>query len=172
MTITTVLIRTLYNYVCSILLHSQQLPLQYITLLCIVQLAAILRYAYKSRNSPSYRQSINVLLRINSYSRIVVVHHGAQHNCKLITIKDAEFQPIRSRKNCRILAKIRLAYKDFVGDTKCDIVTLTHKMGDKILCLSRGEVTLFLFPVIMYTLYIIIMCYITRRQYKEDRLGI
>ena len=53
---------------------------------------------YISRNSPSYRQSIYVLLRINSYSRIVVVHHGAPHNCGPTTIKDFEFQPIRRRK--------------------------------------------------------------------------
>ena len=121
------------------------------------------RCAYKSRNSPSYRQSINVLLRINSYSRIVVVHHGTYYNCKPTTIKDTEFGPIRSQGIGQILAKIHLIYRN-----PCVIQDVTRDMGDTILCLSRGEVTLFFFLVIMYTLYVIIMCCITRKQCKED----
>ena len=38
------------------------------------------------------------LLRINSYSRIVVVLHGALDNCEPTTIKDVEFQPIRKQE--------------------------------------------------------------------------
>ena len=53
---------------------------------------------------------MNVLLRINSYSRIVVVHHGAYYNCEPTTIKDTEFGPIRSQEIGQILAKIHLMY--------------------------------------------------------------
>ena len=39
-----------------------------------------------------------VLLRIYSYSRIVVVLHGALDNYEPTTIEDFEFQPIRKQE--------------------------------------------------------------------------
>ena len=41
-------------------------------------------------------------------------------------------------------------------------------MGDPIVCLSRGEVVLFLFPIIMFTLYVAVMCWVTKKQCRED----
>ena len=53
-----------------------------------------------------------------------------------------------------------------------DFLTALRGMGDSIVCLSRGEVALFLFPVIMFTLFIMIMCCVTKRQCREDGLRV
>ena len=63
---------------------------------------------------------MNVVLRINSYSRVVVVHHGAYYNCEPTKIKDTEFGPIRSQGIGQILAKIHLIYR-----TPCVIQDVT-----------------------------------------------
>ena len=49
---------------------------------------------------------------------------------------------------------------------------MSRGMGDSIVCLSSGEVVLFLFLVLMFTLFIIAMCCVTKRQCREDGLRI
>ena len=41
-------------------------------------------------------------------------------------------------------------------------------MKEFLVCLMSREVALFLWPVVMFTLFIIAMCWVTKRQCRED----
>ena len=47
-------------------------------------------------------------------------------------------------------------------------LTASRGMKDFLVCLSSGEVALFLWPIVMFTLFIIAMCWVTKRQCRED----